>query len=274
MNEGMKRGFVGLLMMLGSLIAFSSYGQKPAVVTSNDPGWKKIGETSASFKKQNESIAVLGADEFTALKLRVKDAPLNIERLQVFYESGDMEEIDVKDKLEANGESDVITLKHPDRDIQKVAFTYNTEANADGEKAEVELYGLKTNQPMGSDAYRDDAKKVERDMENAADEAEREADETADDIERETERAANDAEREAEQTESNVERAADDVGDNISEGVNDAASAIKDEKLQDKVGPGGETVYKDDQGKFYYINNEGDKVYITALQLQDKPDNK
>jgi hypothetical protein len=252
----MKKSFVGFLMMLGSLVAVSSYGQKPAVVTDNDPGWRKIGETSASFKMQNESIAVLGADEFSAIKIKVKDAPLVIERLQVFYESGDMEQIDVRSHVNANGESRVINLKHPDRDIQKVAFTYKTEANSRGEKADVELYGLKTNQPQGSDAYRDDAKEIKRDAERTAEDTERELD------------------QEAEEAENNVEKTGDNIGDKISEGVNDAASAIKDQKVKDKVGPGGETAYIDDNGHYYYINNEGKKVFITKLQLRDKVDNK
>lgn len=259
----MKKNLIGFLMALGSFIFLNSYAQKPAVVTDNDPGWKKIGETSASFKSQNESIVVLGADEFTAIKLKVKDAPLNIERLQVFYESGDMEEIDVKSKVHANGESHVINLKHPDRDIQKVAFTYNTEANVQGEKAEVELYGLKTNQPMGEDAYRDDAEKVEDDAERAVEKTEREMEETGDEIE-----------REAEETESEAESTADEIGDDISEGVNDAAAAIKDRKLKNKVGPEGETAYIDDDGNYYYINDEGNKIIITVDQLKDKPDNK
>lgn len=67
----------------------------------------------------------------------------------MFYESGDMEEINVASKIAANKETRVIKLKHPDRDIRKVTFSYKTERNAAGEKADVELYGLKTNQPAG-----------------------------------------------------------------------------------------------------------------------------
>jgi hypothetical protein len=257
----MKKNMVGSLMVIASLIFFNSYGQKPAVVTDNDPGWQKIGETSASFKMQNESIVVLGADEFTAIKLKVKDAPLNIERLQVFYESGDMEEVDLKSRVDADGESRVINLKHPDRDVQKIAFTYKTVANAGGDKADVELYGLKTNQPQGSDAYRDDANEVKEDTERAAENAEREIEETGNEIE-----------KEAEKGESDAERAADELGDDISEGANDAAAAIKDRKLKNKVGPEGETAYIDDDGNYYYINDEGKKIIITELQLKDKPD--
>lgn len=279
----MKKGFVGILMMLASAITINSYAQKPAVVLDNEEGWQKIGETKASFKSQAESIAVLGADEFTAIKIKVNDAPLNIDRLQVFYETGEMESIDIESAVEAGQTSDVINLKHADKDIQKVAFTYNTEENAEGEKASVELYGLKTNQPQGRDTYRDEANEVKRDVEQAADEVGEEATEAANEVEQEAEEVAEDVdvdaraenterdiEQAAENTGDDIERAAERTGDVVSEGVNDAAAAIEDEKLEDKVGPNGETAYVDDDGNFYYINNEGKKVHITALQLQEK----
>src|SRR5688500_13664817 len=135
-KKTMKKLMLLTVMTLFAWSMNSAYAQKPGVVLDNDPGWQKIGETVASFKSQDESIAVLGADEFAAIKLRVEGAPLQIDRLQVFYESGDMEEIDVKKRIQSGNESTVFRLKHPDRDIQKVAFTYNTAPNAEGEKAE------------------------------------------------------------------------------------------------------------------------------------------
>ena len=184
-----------------------------------------------------------------------------------------MEEIDVRSDIKSDEETRSFKLQHPDRDINKVAFTYKTVANADGEKADVNLYGLKTDQPKGKDTYRDDAKEVENDVEQAAENAEEDVDQAAEDVNREADQAGREIEAETKDTESDVERAAENVGDGISEGVNDAASAIKDKKVKDKVGPGGETAYVDDNGKYYYINNEGKKVYITKLQLKDKDDN-
>src|SRR5688572_20606919 len=113
------------------------FAQKPAVVSSNEPGWRHIGHITASFKGQTESIEVLGADEFTAIKLKVTEATLHIERLQVFYESCDMEEIDVRSNINSDSETQSFTLKHPDRDISKVSFTYRTVANASGDKADI-----------------------------------------------------------------------------------------------------------------------------------------
>jgi len=255
----MKKTIVMFGMMLGLMCYTIVFAQKPAVVSSNDAGWQHIGQTTASFATQNESIKVLGADEFTAIRLKVTEAPLHIDRLQVFYESGEMEEINVRSEINANGETRVITLKHPDRDINKVAFTYRTSKNSKGEKADVSLYGLKTNQPAGKDSYRDEKREIKEDAKEAEEDVKRETNEVATDVKRESKEAAEDVKREAQS-----------AGDKVSEGVNDAAAAIKDQKVKDKVGPGNETVYLDDNGKYYYINNEGNKVNIMKAQLKDK----
>ncbi|MEX2232182.1 MAG: hypothetical protein WD824_08480 [Cyclobacteriaceae bacterium] len=264
-----------LVVMLVSVLAWSMgsvYAQKPGVVLSNDPGWQKIGETVASFKLQNESISVLGADEFAAIKIKV-DAPLHIERLQVFYESGEMEEIDVKKRIQAGDESGVFKLKHPDRDIQKVAFTYNTVPNAQGEKADVELYGFKTgNEP--SESYRDEkeraeekAERAEKKLERAEEKGERKAEA---DIERKADEAEDELEENADESESDLERAAEKTGDAISETAGKAAAEIDDARHDTKVGPDGQTVYVSDDSRYYYVNEKGKRIYVTELQLKDK----
>ena len=117
----MKKIVIMFSMMLGAVGITNA--QKPAVVTSNEKGWQHIGQTSASFKSQSESIEVLGADEFTAIRLKVEEAPLHIEKLQVFYESGDSEEITVRSQFNPGTETRVINLKHPDRALLRVSFT-------------------------------------------------------------------------------------------------------------------------------------------------------
>ena len=252
-----------MLVIVLALFAWNiqpATAQKPGVVIGDEPGWQKIGETVASFKTQDESIAVIGADEFSALKIKVEDAPLEIERLQVFYESGEMEEIDVKKKIQAGEESEVFRLKHPDRDIQKVAFTYNTVPNAEGEKADIELYGLNP-EDRSAEAYRDDADRVENELE-----------ETGDEIEREAEEAEADVEESAEKTESDLERAADATGDAISETAAKAAAEIDDPKHDTKVGPDGQDIFIGDDSRYYYVNDEGKRVYVKKGQLKEKPE--
>ena len=268
----MKTLIAVILMAVLTLSFNTTQAQKPGVVLDNDPGWQKIGETIASFKEQDESIAVLGADEFAAIKIKVNDAPLQIERLQVFYESGDMEEIDVKKDIEAGAETGVIRLKHPDRDIQKVAFTYNTAPNAEGEKADDELFGLKTGNEGESEAYRDDADRAEEKIDNTGDRLEAETEEAEADIEREADEAEDEIDQRAERTESDLERAAEKTGDAISETAAKAAAEIDDPRHETKVGPDGQVIYIADDERCYYISEEGKRVYVAPSKLKDKPE--
>jgi vacuolar-type H+-ATPase subunit H len=246
------------------VLTASVFSQKPGVVTSNSPGWKKIGETTASFQSQNESIAVLGADEFSAIKLKVTNAPIEIERLQVFYESGDMEDIDVGNQLQAGAETRSISLKNPTRDIQKIAFTYKTMPNYKGEKAHVELLGLKTVQQGKSDAYHNDNKdKKDHDLEEVTEE-------TAEDAEQAVERTEK-VEGETDDARRNTRTGIEKVGDEISETANKAVSAIKDQLYVGKMGPAGQSIYIDNNDKYYYINEQGKKVYVSKSQLKDRP---
>lgn len=286
----MKKPMVVIFLM--ALFAWnitSVYAQKPGIVFSDEPGWTHIGETVASFKSEAESIMVIGADEFSAIKIKVEDAPLEIERCQVFYSNGEMEEIDISQRIQPGQQSDVFRLKNPDTGIQKVAFTYNTVANAEGDKADVELYGLKAqDEDKRSEAYRDDAERVERDMERTGEDIERETEKTAEDIERSTENAADELDREtdqageeieegAEETESDLERAAEKTGDAVAETASKAAAEIDDPRHDTKVGPDGQTIYigdDEDKSRYYYVNEKGKRVYISEWQLKDKPEEK
>jgi hypothetical protein len=135
----MKRTTCILMSFL--FASFLSFAQKPGVVTSKEPGGHKIGQVTASFKMETESIVAMGADVFKSIKLKVKDAPINLELLQVYYESGEMEDIPVKSTLQAGEETRVIDIKQ--KDIKKVSFTYKTLPNSGKDKADVELWGLK-----------------------------------------------------------------------------------------------------------------------------------
>jgi hypothetical protein len=134
---------VFLFVVMSAFLINATFAQEPSVMLTDKPGWHKIGEVKADFKMESESIAVLGADKFKSLCLKVTDAPINIESLQVFYESGEMEEFDVKNQLKPNSETRQLDLKGGAQEIKKVTFAYKTVSNQADEKAHVELYGLK-----------------------------------------------------------------------------------------------------------------------------------
>ena len=130
-------------MLLFAVYLNSAFAQKPSVMLGDKPGWFKIGEVKADFEAEDQSITVLGNDKFKSILLKVTEAPINIMDLQVFYESGETEEIDIKNELQPGSETRKIDLKGADQDIQKVRFTYKTLPNQKAEKAHVELYGLR-----------------------------------------------------------------------------------------------------------------------------------
>lgn len=274
-NKVYMKKEVGILLMAFSVFFTCSYGQKPAVVTSSKPGWHKIGETVASFRGQNESIAVLGSDQFSAIKIKVTEAPVAIERLQVFYEEGGMEEITVDNELKAGGETKVINLKNAGKDIQKVAFTYKTLSNTNAKKAHVELYGLKSSTDNEA-AYRKE-KKINDAKEDVADEAgeradraEAETEELGNEIKEESSETGKETETKAEKVGKDIKRTAKKVGDGVAEGAGDVAANIKDKRVKGKVSPDGEAVYMDSNSQYYYINDQGAKVFISETQLRDE----
>jgi hypothetical protein len=139
----MKRSII-ILVVLQVVVINLALAQKPAIVTSDKAGWHKIGEVTASFKTETESIAVLGADRFKAIKLKATDAPINIDRVTVTYESGEMQEIPVSHELNMGAETKVFDLTRPSDDIKTVNFTYKSMPNnSNNDKAHIELYGLK-----------------------------------------------------------------------------------------------------------------------------------
>ena len=133
-----------MLILAVAFLSFTTvFAQKPEVVTNNKPGWHKIGETTVDFKTDKDQILVLGADKFKKIQLKVKDAPIHMEDLQVFYENDTKEDVTVRSDFRAGSESRVIDLKGADRRLKKVEFVYRTVPNTKKDKAQVELWGLK-----------------------------------------------------------------------------------------------------------------------------------
>jgi len=67
-----------------------------------------------------------------------------------------------------------------------------------------------------------------------------------------------------------IKRTADTVANKTSEIAAKGAAKITDKTYKDKVGPNGQTIYIDNQSKYYYINSKGHKVFVTKAQLKNK----
>jgi hypothetical protein len=133
-----------ILFLMTTFLTFTTIqAQKPEVITKNKPGWNKIGDAKVDFSTDKDKFVLLGKDQFKALKIKVKDAPVHIENMQVQFEGGVTEDIALASELKTGGESREIDLKNKDKEIKNVTFVYRTVTGSGTKKSEVELWGLK-----------------------------------------------------------------------------------------------------------------------------------
>lgn len=131
------------LSVFSFLFATMVNAQKVEVLTSHKPGWHKIGETTASFKADRDAVIVLGADNFKSILIKVTDAPIHFNDLEVYYDNDTKQDVQVRSDFKQGQESRIIDLTGGSRSVKKVVFTYKTVPNWKGDKAHVELYGYK-----------------------------------------------------------------------------------------------------------------------------------
>ncbi len=139
----MKKGL--MITMLAVLSIFSINAQETSVILSDRTDWIRIGETTVNFETDRDEINVMGADKFAAIKFKVMDVPVHLMDLQVFFDDGGKQDINVNFPIKPKGESRIIELDGGERDLKKIVLVYKTINNRSDREAHVELWGLKTN---------------------------------------------------------------------------------------------------------------------------------
>ncbi len=140
----MRKILLVILLIAASLMHMQA--QTAAVIANDKDGWHKIAETIVNFDREKDEILILGADRFASIRFKVTDAPVQLIRIEVYYESGDHQNIDVNASISQDAESKVIDLNGGERSLKKVVFYYKTLPNSADKKAHMELWGMKTNQ--------------------------------------------------------------------------------------------------------------------------------
>jgi hypothetical protein len=134
-----------MFLLMAMAIAYGS-ADAQSVVVSDKTGWHKIGSRTIDFKNDKDEITVIGADKFSSIKFKVNDAPVNLQDVEVYYETGDNQNIAVNSPIGPSMESKAYDLNGGERSLKKISFDYNTLPNIKDEKAEIEVWGLKTNE--------------------------------------------------------------------------------------------------------------------------------
>jgi hypothetical protein len=104
--------------------------------------WVLLGETTVDGQKDRDKI-VLGRSEgrFQSIQLRVMGAPVEFQRVIVNYGNGQSEEVEVRDRIPAGGQTRAIDLRGNERVISSVDFFYGKANWRPGVRPKVALYG-------------------------------------------------------------------------------------------------------------------------------------
>jgi hypothetical protein len=101
--------------------------------------WNYLGQALVSGSRDHDRISI-GRNEgrFQSLQFRVAGGPVEFHRVVVNYSNGTSEEVEVRDRISAGGETRPIDLRGGDRAIRSVEFFYS---NAHWQGSRVSLYG-------------------------------------------------------------------------------------------------------------------------------------
>ena len=127
----MKRFFVPLLAL--ALVCFLA----PAAHAAN---WVFLGVAHVDGQHDHDNIEVGGAaGRYTALQIRVRNAPIEFDHVVVHYGNGEAQTLQVRSVIPAGGQTRAIPLDG-DRIVQSLELWYS-KANPVSVRPEVKLWG-------------------------------------------------------------------------------------------------------------------------------------
>jgi len=141
----MKKVLTFILLAIAGSYGVAS-AQQTTVISNDTTGWYKIGEAKVDFKRDRDEIVVLGADKFKSIKLVVINSAIDLKDLEIHYETGNKQDVNINKSLKAADESGVIDLENGgQQSIKKIVFVYKTKENSMDENAFIQVWGFKTN---------------------------------------------------------------------------------------------------------------------------------
>ena len=127
-----------MFVIVGSLVSFSA----PPKPVAKPQGWFFIGDKIAAYGTDRDVLTVTGNDAYRKIKLKITGAPLHIIDMDVYFENGTKQNVELRKNFAQGSESRVIDFPGGMRRIQKIEFLYETIGFIHG-KARVAVWGFK-----------------------------------------------------------------------------------------------------------------------------------
>jgi len=131
-------------LVLGLLLVLSVSDIVSAQRFPQLPGrWVYLGQASVEGRVDRDRIYVgRGRGRFQRIQIRVDNAPIEFHRVVVRYANGRSEEVSVRQRIPAGGQTRAIDLRGDDRAIESVDFWYARGRWNAGREPRVRLYGV------------------------------------------------------------------------------------------------------------------------------------
>jgi len=130
LKKSALRMFGAMLLVLGL-----------SMVLNAQRGWVHLGDKHVDGNSDHDKISI-GRDDgrFRQLQIRVKDAPVDFQKVLVHYGNGTEEELQFRERINPGTETRAMDLRGRGRFIKSVEFWYE-KANWGSTRPTVSLYG-------------------------------------------------------------------------------------------------------------------------------------
>lgn len=99
-----------------------------AVQAQKEEKWEVLGTKEIGLKADYEVIVLTaGNDKISKIKFQVKDSPVDMMRIEVTYDVGTPDQIEMRGKIAEGGESRTVDIRGiGNKKIRKITFWYDT----------------------------------------------------------------------------------------------------------------------------------------------------
>jgi len=105
--------------------------------------WVYLGQSSVNGRVDRDRVYVgRGRGRFQRIQIRVDRSPIEFQRVVVHYANGRSEDLTIRQRIPAGGQTRAIDLRGDDRAINSVEFFYGRGRWGYGREPRVRVYGI------------------------------------------------------------------------------------------------------------------------------------
>ena len=102
--------------------------------------WEYLGQSNVDGRRDHDNIRVNARGAFRAIQLRVQGGAIEFQRVVVHFENGADSEVEIRDRIPADGQTRAIDLPGDNRRIDRVEVWYG-KGNWGRRRPNLRLYG-------------------------------------------------------------------------------------------------------------------------------------